>query len=300
MKNSQKILSVFILIFTLSSLFVGCQPQTNEGTEKIIAEYEGGNVNETEFQQYLRIAQFFDPEFKPDELTQETKGQILETYIAEKYLSEQTKEKPTTEAKEMLEYLKAQKIQLLGSEKEYDKLLTDLSLKEKDILAYLEKLYSIQNYFIEKKYKENKEEFTVATVSHILVTIDDQRTEEEAKKRAEEVLSKLKEGQDFSQLAKEYSDDPGSKDNGGTYENAPILLWVPEFKEAALTLPLNEISGLVKTDFGYHIIKVSSREIPEIKDISEQIKNQVMSEGYSQFINEELPSIITKTDLPAN
>lgn len=80
---------------------------------------------------------------------------------------------------------------------------------------------------------------------------------EEKRKKAEEVLKKVKEGGDFAELAKEYSEDPGSKDNGGLYENVTKGQFAPEFEKAALALEPGQVADkLVKTDFGYHIIKL--------------------------------------------
>ncbi len=79
----------------------------------------------------------------------------------------------------------------------------------------------------------------------------------EVRAKAVEVLQKVKAGNDFSQLAKEYSEDPGSKDNGGLYEKITKGQFVPEFDDQIFNkLKSGEIaSDLVKTDFGYHIIK---------------------------------------------
>lgn len=249
MKKNKKVL-IIGLIFILTLSLMGCS--TKEGADKeqkIVAEYEGGNVTEEEFNKFLNVIQFFNPESVKD-MNEESKKQALEEYIAGKYISDQVKEKDEEGSKAMLDMIKGQRIQALGSEEEYEKFLKNLNISEDDLLEYINKFNSVQTYFVQRKYKENKEDFTIATVSHILITIDENRTEEEAKKRADEVLAKAKAGEDFAGLAKEYSDDPGSKDNGGKYEDAPIMMYVPEFKEATLTLPLNEVSDLVKTQFG--------------------------------------------------
>ena len=86
--------------------------------------------------------------------------------------------------------------------------------------------------------------------SHILV-------KDEAK--ANELLAKLKAGADFAQLAKENSEDKGSGAQGGDLGEQESSIFVAEFKQAIDSAPLNQIVGPVKTQFGYHIIKVASR-----------------------------------------
>lgn len=83
------------------------------------------------------------------------------------------------------------------------------------------------------------------------------RTKEEAKKRAEEALAKMKKGTDFNALVKEYTDEPGSKDKNppgdlGMFTKGRM---VPPFEEAAFKLKPNDTSEIVETAFGYHIIK---------------------------------------------
>ena len=97
-----------------------------------------------------------------------------------------------------------------------------------------------------------KQEVEKATVAHILVA-----TEDEAKK----VIERLDKGEDFAALAKELSTDPGSKDNGGIYENIPKGQFVPEFEQAMYVdlKPGETTKTPVKTQFGYHVIRLISR-----------------------------------------
>jgi peptidyl-prolyl cis-trans isomerase NIMA-interacting 1 len=81
------------------------------------------------------------------------------------------------------------------------------------------------------------------------------RTKEEAKKLATEVLNKAKKGQDFVALAKEYSDEPGAKDRAGALGKFTKAQMVKPFSDAAFALQPGEISQVVETDFGFHVIK---------------------------------------------
>lgn len=78
-----------------------------------------------------------------------------------------------------------------------------------------------------------------------------------AEDKAQSVLDKVKSGTDFAALAKQYSDDPGSGPKGGELGEFGKGAMVPEFEAAAFALAKGEVSGLVKTQFGYHIIKVT-------------------------------------------
>jgi peptidyl-prolyl cis-trans isomerase D len=109
-------------------------------------------------------------------------------------------------------------------------------------------------------------------VRHILV-----KTEQQAL----DIKKQLEGGADFAALAKKYSEDPGSKDTGGLYKNVEHGKMVPEFDKAAFSLPVGKISDPVKTNFGYHILKVDAhrqartRPFEEVKpELEAQVKAQ--------------------------
>jgi parvulin-like peptidyl-prolyl isomerase len=99
--------------------------------------------------------------------------------------------------------------------------------------------------------------------SHILVAFKGARGvatnvtrgKEQARKRAQEALKKAKAGGDFAALAKQYSDDPGSGSHGGDLGAFTRRMMVQPFSEAAFALKPGELSGIVETEFGFHVIK---------------------------------------------
>jgi len=146
-------------------------------------------------------------------------------------------------------------------------------------------------------YDENKEDFNKpeqVKASHILVKVDASATPEQkaaAKTKIEGLLKQAKAGGDFAALAKENSDDPGSKIRGGDLGFFDRGTMVKEFADAAFATKVGGISGVVETQYGYHIIKVTDRQqgglIPFEKakaDIVKSFQNKKKSEMFKQLI----------------
>ncbi|MBF8982090.1 peptidylprolyl isomerase [Lutibacter sp. B2] len=151
-------------------------------------------------------------------------------------------------------YLKELKVITENLLKQYSvkKLIGDIKVEEEEIQKY---------------YKENPNQFVKpesARAKHILI-----KDEEKAK----EVLKELKEGKDFTEAAKEYSECP-SKDNDGDLGYFERGKMVPEFEEATFQLEVGDMSELVKTQFGYHIIVVEDKKLSGLIPF-EQVKDQV-------------------------
>lgn len=211
------------------------------------------------------------------------------------------------EVQDEIESLKKQ----LGTEGEFKKFLAangvnepkleDLIKQQLAVNQLQEKISSevpqpteaeIKNY-----YESNKEQFTQPEqrqVSHILIGMGDysngkDRSEMDAKVLALQVVDKIKSGSDFSELAKQYSDDPGSKDNGGQYP--PFSKgsgFVKEFEDAAFNLQKGEItSEPVKTTFGYHIIRLDD-VIPAKTYTLEEVKQNIISTINGDAINKKM------------
>jgi hypothetical protein len=109
-----------------------------------------------------------------------------------------------------------------------------------------------------------------ACVSHILVTVDENRTDAQAKQIIDEIKAELDGGADFATVAKARSDD-GSKTAGGDLGCQPAGSYVAEFEAAVAALPLGKVSDPVKTQYGYHLILVRSRQATKLDDVRQQV-----------------------------
>jgi foldase protein PrsA len=156
----------------------------------------------------------------------------------------------------------------LTTNKVLEELFKDVTTTDEEIKTY---------------FDENKDSFKEATVAHILI-------KDEAK--AKEIRERAVSGEDFAALAKEYSEDTGSKDNGGSlgtvaYNSTEL---VPEFMEGVKATKNNEISEPVKSSYGYHIIKVTDykeKTLDESKDsIKTTLENQKKNDLYTEKVEQ--------------
>lgn len=149
---------------------------------------------------------------------------------------------------------------------------------------------------IKTYYDNHKDEFTKEEVraSQILIsTLDDnnnvvnQEQKEKLKDKAEDILEKLKNNEDFAILAKEYSDDKNSGKDGGdlgyfSKEDKNIDFTNPVFK-----LEKDQLSDIIETEYGYHIVKVTDNKsvTKTLEESKEDIKNKILNQKYTQHID---------------
>jgi peptidyl-prolyl cis-trans isomerase D len=140
----------------------------------------------------------------------------------------------------------------------------------------------VSNEQIEQYYQSHQKDFQVpeeAQVRHILIKVPagaDAKTDAAAKQKAEDLLKQIKGGADFAALAKANSDDPGSKEQGGELGEIQRGVTVPEFEKTAFSLQPGQVSDVIKTQFGYHIIKVEGRQTAHLKPLDE-VKAQILA-----------------------
>jgi foldase protein PrsA len=222
----------------------------------------------------------------------------LDTLIAEKIVKLESEKKDLTvkdsEIKKELEKIKGQ----YDSEEAFNEALassgSDLDSVKENIKTYLltEKLLKdrvkITDDQIKEYFEANKDTFAQkeqVEASHILV--DDEKT-------AQEVKKKLDDGGDFAELAKEYSTDTSNADSGGELGYFGKGEMVTEFDDKAFSMKKGEISEPVKTEFGYHIIKVTGKKEAKeavLADHKEEIKDilfdQALQTEYGTWLTEK-------------
>ena len=141
---------------------------------------------------------------------------------------------------------------------------------------------------LKEYYEDNIERFVSneeRRSRHILIATDEQDSEASALDLVTSIKNRLSEGEAFEILAKEFSSDPGSAENGGDLGWAERGLFVPEFDETLFNLEINQISEPVKTQFGYHIIQLNELKIG-IQQNFDEIENDLRFE-YSRLLAEE-------------
>ncbi len=133
-------------------------------------------------------------------------------------------------------------------------------------------------------YKENPDKFgqpAAVHASHILFRIAAEGDQAAARKRAEDALQRLRKGEDFATLAKELSEDKGSAEHGGDLGFFPQEAMVKPFADAAFSLKPGEISEVISTEFGFHIIKVIETRpagVAPLADVKPQIERYLESQ----------------------
>lgn len=221
--------------------------------------------------------------------------------------AEAKKENLLPSEKEVNDKLKELKANI-DSDEEYKKSMEKIGVNDEYLKNQQEQDLAIQNYKtnfdkttkipdeeMKKYYEEHKKEYYKDEVkaSHILISTLDENSKplseakkKEAKAKADEALKKAKSGDEFSKLAKEYSDDPGSGSQGGDLGFFGKGQMVPEFEKAAYALKVNEISDIVESQFGYHIIKLTDKVNEQIpyEQVKDSIKSNMLNEKFAEKV----------------
>jgi foldase protein PrsA len=243
-ENKKLVLIIAVLILAMGVFLSFALPK-----DKAVAKVDGAAISQDELY---------------DVMVEQYGAATVEQLIADKIVDSEAKKEKVTITDEELNAEVDKLKESYGGEDVFNQMLesnnTTVDVLKEDLKNYLtirkllEPQIEITDEELQTYFEENKDSFGEAEqvkASHILVA--DEAT-------ANEIKQKLADGADFAELAKEYSTDEGTKENGGELGFFAKGTMVTEFDEVAFTLPVNEISDPVKTDYGYHIIKVEEKK----------------------------------------
>ncbi|HEX9081898.1 MAG TPA: peptidylprolyl isomerase [Holophagaceae bacterium] len=223
--------------------------------DKVVARVGGEPITEADFVAALRMMP--QQEQMQILMIQGGREEFIKRMAESKLLAVKAKAMGLDKTPEFQRTLERTKDDLLAREfltKEGEALQSQLKISDADVKAYYDTHLD--------KFKQPD----LVSVRHILVAVKQDPkektglTEAEAKKRIAMLQADLKKGAKFADLAKKYSDDPGSKDNGGLYADVDPSHWDPDFLKAVNAQPVGKIGAPVKTRYGYHLIRVEGRK----------------------------------------
>lgn len=268
---------------------------TNQSPEDTVAKVGATIITRKELERAFSVLvaqNRIQPATTPEAVKEARKAALEQLIFADLIYQQGLKTAPD-DLEKQVEFRMAQNKGKFGSPAEFEAALKDSGVTEKDLAEISRKDIVISNYIeknivpsitvtdeeIKKFYDENKAglgEEPQVKASHILIGVDSSATPEvkaKAKEKAEAILKELKAGKDFAAAAKADSTCP-SKDQGGDLGFFGKGQMVPQFEQTAFALKPGEISEVVETQFGYHIIKLTEKkaaEAPQFDELKEKI-----------------------------
>ena len=193
------------------------------------------------------------------------------------------------------DYLRMKTLAAAGMKAGLDKdpeVVRQLNLMRENLVANaqlqrLEKSIVITDEDLRKYYEANKGNFEQVGARHILIAFKGSQaanpekpelTEEQAKAKAEKIRAEIAAGASFEELAKKESDDTGSGANGGSLGEFGRGQMVPEFEQAVFAAKPGELTPVVRTQFGYHVIRVDSRDFTPFEQIKPMLERNQRQE----------------------
>jgi peptidyl-prolyl cis-trans isomerase C len=311
-RSYRRDLMIFVLLALLMLMAWAIRSESVAGNpEDIAAKVNGvpisaGDMNRS-FEAHVQVPYSAVQE---DPRAKEVMRQILDNLIDRELLLQQAKSLKMSVPSQQVDAQMQQLVQRFPSQEAFEQALTaqnfSLETVKKDVEGQLLRQQlvkkevldkvnvsarDVQTYYDKNKAKYVEEEQIRAR--HILIRVPQEASptdDAKLKGKADDVLKRAKKGEDFAVLAKELSDD-GSKENGGDLGFFPRGRMVAAFEEAAFALQPGQMTEIVRTEFGYHIIKVeehkAGRALPfdEAKEqVKEDLTREQTYERYQQYV----------------
>ena len=280
----------------------------------VVARVNGRAVLGRDLQQRIQseLAPIGNPEWRnlKEDYQQELIAQSLGSLVAAELIYQKAVAMglKATDAEVQAEFTKTSKS--LGSDAEMNIALANRGMDRASLIRELGRSLTVARYVndtIAKKitvtptevneyYASHKSEFNhpeMIRTSHILILVNEGATPEQDKialQRAEMLLARVKKGEDFARLAKDYSMD-NTASNGGEVGLTPKGALAPEYEAAAFALPVGGVSGVVRSQVGYHIIKVVEKKKEGISEL-EEVRPALTGYLKSQRIDGELLKVV--------
>lgn len=240
----------------------------------------------------------------PEEQLDELKGQVLESLIDQELLAQEAKkagyEADPAQVEQQLEQIKGQ----FPSQEQYLQAMAQQGVTEQSVVAELEKALVVQNFISDRfasevtvteadtrgYYDSNPQYFIQpeqVRASHILFSVAPDAPDDEveaARQKAEAALSRYRDGEEFSDLARELSEGPSGPDGGdlGFFGRSQM---VKPFEDAAFAMEVGAVSDPVRTDFGFHLIRLTARNEEQTVDY-QQVMGQISDHLYKLKLGE--------------
>jgi peptidyl-prolyl cis-trans isomerase C len=308
--------SILLIIFLLSIIAanISALAQTQAPAADKVATVNGTAISREAYDREVNLYQqraAREGQQLPEFQLQMVKKQILDRMIETELLYQDSRKKDIRIESQAVENQMDDIKKRFPNDAEYQKAIKQMNLSDAIIREQIEKGLAInelvKTQIAEKVkisdgetkefYNENLDRFKQpeeVKASHILIKVDADATESqkaEARKKIEDVQAKLNKGEDFAALAKEYSEGPSST-RGGDLDYFKRGQMVKPFEDAAFALEIGQVSEIVETPFGLHLIKVFDKKpagvmaYNEVKDRLEQhLKQQKVKQGVDLYLD---------------
>jgi peptidyl-prolyl cis-trans isomerase C len=245
--------------------------------------------------------------------------EVLDKLIARELLWQEAQNKNFTVTDEELEKALSSAIDRFPSQDEFKLRLAQIGYTEYDYREVLRRQLSLRELVqkditkglsvsddeIHAYYQSNSQQFKTPEqihARHILVKVEpgaDQAAREAAKRKIESILNEAKGGADFAELARKHSEGPSGPKGGdlGFFSRGQM---VKPFEEAAFSLKPGQISGVVQTIYGYHVIKVEEIKAPQIlaeKDVQQQIREFLYAGKLQSAVRQRVDNLRAESDV---